>query len=97
MLKTYDKPQNNYQNSFLFDMESWGFYNIIQRKITRELIAIIKIISDNSIDTISSISKEFVKKLVKGSLNKFLFKNKNKAVNNGRKIGSKNSNSKLSS
>ena len=65
MLKTYDKPQNNYQNSFLFDMESWGFYNIIQRKITRELIAIIKIISDNSIETISSISKDFVKKLVK--------------------------------
>ena len=38
-----------------------------------------------------------VKKLVNGSLNKFLFKNKNKAVNNGRKIGSKKSNSKLSS
>ena len=65
MLKTYDKPQNNYQNSFLFDMESWGFFNIVQRKITRELIAIIKIISDNSIETISFISKDFVKKLVK--------------------------------
>ena len=30
-------------------------------------------------------------------LRNILFKNKNKAVNNGRKIGSKNSNSKLSS
>ena len=50
-------------------------------------------------DDIAKDSKALfiVKKLVKGSLNKFLFKNKNKAVNNGRKIGSKNSNSKLSS
>ena len=36
-----------------------------------------------------------VKKLVISSLNKFLLKNKNIAVNKGRKIGSKNSNSKL--
>ena len=50
-------------------------------------------------DDIAKDSKALfiVKKLVKGSLNKFLFKNKNKAVNNGRKIGSKKSNSKLSS
>ncbi|MFL2812586.1 MAG: hypothetical protein ACJZ8H_02130 [Paracoccaceae bacterium] len=65
MLKTYNKPQNNYQNCFLFDMEGWGFYDTVQRKITRELIAVIKIISDNSIETISAINKEFVKKLVK--------------------------------
>ena len=65
MLKTYNKPQNNYQNSFLFDMEGWIFYNIVQRKITRELITVIKIISDNSTETTFSINKEFVKKLVK--------------------------------
>ena len=65
MLKTYNKPQNNYQNSYLFDMEGWIFYNIVQRKITRELITVIKIISDNSTETTFSINKEFVKKLVK--------------------------------
>ncbi|MFL2802753.1 MAG: hypothetical protein ACJ0DD_08405 [Paracoccaceae bacterium] len=65
MLKTYNKPQNNYQNSFLFDMEGWIFYNIVQRKITRELITVIKIISDNTTETTSSINKEIVKKLVK--------------------------------
>ena len=65
MLKTYNKPQNNYQNSFLFDMEGWVFYNIVQRKITRELITVIKMISDNSTETTFSINKEFVKKLVK--------------------------------
>ena len=35
MLKTYNKPQNNYKRSFLFDMEGWVFYNIVQKKITR--------------------------------------------------------------
>ena len=38
-----------------------------------------------------------VKKLVISSLNKFLLKNKNIAVKKGRKIGSKNSNSKSTS
>jgi len=65
MLKTFNQPQNIYESSFLFDMEGWVFYNIVQRKITRELIAVMKIISDNSTENMSSINKDFVKKLVK--------------------------------
>ena len=69
MLKTYNKPQNNYKRSFLFDMEGWFFYNIVQKKITRELIAVVKIISDNSPETILSINKNFINKFIKEKQN----------------------------
>ncbi len=68
MLKTYNKPQNNYKRSFLFDMEGWVFYNIVQKKITRELIAVVKIISDNSPETILSINKNFINKFIKDKI-----------------------------
>jgi len=68
MLKTYNRPQNNYKRSFLFDMEGWVFYNIVQKKITRELIAIVKIISDNSPETILSINKNSINKFIKDKI-----------------------------
>ncbi len=73
MLKTYNSPENNYEVSNLFDMEGWAFYDIIQRKITRELIAVIKIISDNSSSNISDITKDFVIKLVQKKINYLIF------------------------
>ena len=67
MLKTYNKPQNNYKRSFLFDMED-GFFITYTKKITRELIAVVKLFQIIPLKQYS-INKNFINKFIKEKLN----------------------------
>ncbi len=62
-LVTLDKPSNNYQES-LFDMEASAFYQMAIRLGTAELIHSVKIISDNTIQAVSTVNANAVITLI---------------------------------
>ena len=65
-LITTDLPETNYNQDALFDMEAWAFYNILQKKVTRELISVFKVVSDNSVASLNSLDKHSISSLIEG-------------------------------
>ena len=65
-LITTDLPETNYNQDALFDMEAWAFYNILQKKVTRELISVFKVVSDNSVASLNSLNKNSIFSLIEG-------------------------------
>ena len=65
-LITTDLPETNYNQEALFDMEAWAFYKILQKKITRELISVFKVVSDNSVESLNSLDKHSIASLIDG-------------------------------
>ena len=68
-LITTDLPETNYNQEALFDMEAWAFYKILQKKITRELISVFKVVSDNSVESLNSLNKNSISSLIEGKFN----------------------------
>ena len=65
-LITTDLPETNYNQEALFDMEAWAFYKILQKKVTRELISVFKVVSDNSVESLNSLNKHSIASLIDG-------------------------------
>ncbi|WP_347988435.1 hypothetical protein [Methylomonas sp. AM2-LC] len=55
-VKTMQKPQNNYAEDCLYDMEAAGFYELCSKFSSSELIHSLKIVSDNSESSIDNIN-----------------------------------------
>ena len=62
-LLTVQSPTNNYSSNTLVDMEGFNFYKKISKKFTKELIILIKIISDGPKEGICKINNEKIKVL----------------------------------
>lgn len=60
---TYDKQNNDYDNN-LCEMESSGFFQSASKYSSKELIQIMKVISDNEIESINFFDKEKVYNLI---------------------------------
>lgn len=67
-LVTYDKPQHDYQNHPLIDMEAYGFFASALHFVTKEQIQVLKIISDNSAETLGQVNSSSVTGLVESQL-----------------------------
>ena len=67
---TLNKPDTNYQEGALYDMEAAGFFAAASRFSTSELVHSCKIISDNSHQGVNDISKESVLALVESCVGK---------------------------
>lgn len=59
-LCTVSKPNLDYQDDYLYEMETSGFYEIASRFTTTELIHIFKIVSDNELIGIETINAKKV-------------------------------------
>lgn len=57
---TVSKPETNYQNDCLYDMEASGFYEIASRFTTAELIQVFKVVSDNQTSGVEFINAKKV-------------------------------------
>lgn len=67
-LMTVAKPQPDYVDDVLYDMEASAFYEIASRFSTGELVHCLKIVSDNESSGIGKISPQFVTDWVSGQL-----------------------------
>ena len=59
-IKTYSKPCTDYETDALFEMEAAGFYEMAVKFSSRELIQVVKIISDNVESSLASINEATV-------------------------------------
>lgn len=67
-LVTVDKPELNYPDESLFDMEAAGFFEMASKLTSLELIQSIKVVSDNSEEDISGINKARVTDWIRSGL-----------------------------
>ena len=67
-LVTYDSPQKNYNQDYIFDMEAWAFYETIQKRVNREFIAVFKVLSDNSEASMKGLTKLNIFNLINDKL-----------------------------
>ncbi|MBL65797.1 MAG: hypothetical protein CML14_06390 [Puniceicoccaceae bacterium] len=59
-LCTCSDPNQNYEKGLGFDMEAHAFYSIASRSATRELIQVLKVVSDNEGQSLESIQPTMV-------------------------------------
>ena len=55
-LLTLSKPSQKYAEKNLFDMEGFSFYQEVEKITYRELIAVLKVVSDDEDNSIRKIS-----------------------------------------
>ena len=67
-LVTVDKPELDYPDESLFDMEAAGFFEMASKLTSLELIQSVKVISDNSKEDISEINKAKVTDWIRSGL-----------------------------
>ena len=67
-LVTCNCPQIDYSKDHIFDMEAWAFYKIINKKVPREFIAVLKVISDSSEDDLKLLKKEDISLLLQNKI-----------------------------
>ena len=67
-LVTHDSPQKNYNQDYIVDMEAWAFYKTIQKRVNREFIAVFKVISDSSEESMKSLTKLNIFNLINNKL-----------------------------
>ena len=69
-LLTTDVPITDYSNQELIDMEGGAFYDIASKLTTRELICLMKVISDGPTNHINDLSKLKIQELIKSNISK---------------------------
>ena len=69
-LLTTDVPITDYSNQELIDMEGSAFYDIASKLTTRELICIMKVISDGPSNHINDLNKLKIDQLIKSNISK---------------------------
>lgn len=67
-LITHDVPQTSYPDTDLVDMEGTAFYQAATSFVLQEQVQILKIISDNSMDTQQGLNEIKVKELIQGNI-----------------------------
>ena len=70
---THDRICTNYSDDSLHDMEASGFYSSALRFTTAELAQCVKIVSDNSNNSIENIDKDTAQRLVNGNLQELIY------------------------
>ena len=63
-LITYSRPQTDYKEAALSDMEAVGFYEMATKFSSNELIHVVKIVSDNQYSSIDNINETLVENWV---------------------------------
>lgn len=63
-LCTCSNPNQKYEKGLGFDMEAHAFYSIASRSATRELIQVLKVVSDNEGRSLESIQPTMVKEYI---------------------------------
>ena len=63
-LCTCSHPNQKYEKGLGFDMEAHAFYSIASRSATRELIQVLKVVSDNEGRSLESIQPTMVKEYI---------------------------------
>ena len=71
-LCTVSKPNQHYQDNYLYEMEASGFYEVASRFTTTELIHIFKIVSDNQLTGIEAINAKKVTAWMTASIEKMI-------------------------
>ncbi|MDC0228100.1 hypothetical protein OAK51_06345 [Alphaproteobacteria bacterium] len=69
-LLTTDVPITDYANQELIDMEGTAFYDIASKLTSRELICIMKVISDGPSNNINDLNKLKINQLIKSNISK---------------------------
>ena len=63
-LCTCSNPSQKYEKGLGFDMEAHAFYSIASRSVTRELIQVLKVVSDNEGQSFESIQATMVSEYI---------------------------------
>ncbi len=71
-LCTCSNPNQKYQKGLGFDMEAHAFYSIASRSVTRELIQVLKVVSDNEGQSFESIQPTMVTAFICNHLSSIL-------------------------
>ena len=71
-LFTVRKPRTDYEGQELIDMEGYCFYKSVNRFCCRELIVVLKVVSDGSNANIKALNSRKIKELILGNLEKVL-------------------------
>ncbi len=71
-LFTSDIPISNYSTHELIDMEGSAFFDIASKLTSKELICLMKVISDDPYNDIKNITKKKISKLIKENLSKII-------------------------
>ena len=72
-LCTVERPEVNYPDSSLYDMEGYGFFLAAQRFSSVELISLLKVVSDNRDNHVNQINKGFVRSLIENAIREVEF------------------------
>ena len=67
-LLTVDRAQENYSKNYMYDMEGSGFFETTSKIASHDLILVLKIVSDNSNNKVTSINKDNIDCLVKKNI-----------------------------
>ena len=71
-LITVDKPDTNYEENALIDMEASSFLDIATRLTCRELVIILKVVSDEPNSSIKKLTSQKITNLIKQNINTIL-------------------------
>ena len=71
-LLTCNKPSEDYCGDVGFDMEAHSFYEIASKRATRELIQVVKVVSDNPSSPLSKIKPKMVGELIDKTISRIL-------------------------
>lgn len=71
-IETVDRPENNYPENAIVDMEASGFFPIASRLSPVEAIHCYKVISDNFHHSTAGVNKKFVTDLVENKIEKVI-------------------------
>ena len=63
-LMSLESPCDNYSDNYLIDMEGYSFFENTHKLSNRELIYILKVVSDDRRHSIKNISKDIIYKLI---------------------------------
>ena len=67
-LWTFDKPVTNYSNLALFDMEGASFFQIASRLSTKDMVILLKVVSDNPRNDLQLLNSKTITRLIKKNL-----------------------------
>lgn len=65
---TVEKPENNYDMPYVYDMEAAGFYAIASKLTPLEMIHVFKVISDNLKEPTTKVNQQLVEDLISNQI-----------------------------
>ena len=71
-LMTCEQPVNDYQQHLAYDMEAHAFYSTATRGVPRELVQVIKVVSDNPKNPLRNFDQSQVGRLIGSNVEKII-------------------------